>query len=209
MPRARLTVTLPEGIWIREVSVAHPDATFRVLAALAAEEHGVGLVEVLADDLPAVVGAIDGHDGVPELDVLGTDDDRAVVQFETPEALLLFSVRESGVPIRDGIATLDVTASRERLSALADQLDAFGLAFDVAYVYDTLEGETTLTDTQRELLVAAVDCGYYDTPRDCTLTELAEQVGVAKSTASETLHRAEEQVIKQFVADLPDRDSSE
>jgi predicted DNA binding protein len=213
MPRARLVITLPEGVWIRDVSVAHPDATFRVLAALTDGEQGTGLVEIRDDDLPAVIGAIDESEGVPTLEVLGTDDDTAVVQFETPEALLLFSIRESGVPleppveIRDGKANLDVTASRERLSALGDQLEAFGLQFDVEYVYETLESETTLTDTQRELLVTAVERGYYDTPRECTLTELADAVGVAKSTASETLHRAEEQVIKRFVADLPDYDS--
>ncbi len=49
----------------------------------------------------------------------------------------------------------------------------------------------------------AVEEGYYDTARTCSLTELAGEVGIAKSTCSETLHRAEETVIKQFIEDLP------
>ena len=52
-------------------------------------------------------------------------------------------------------------------------------------------------------MCTAVDHGYYDTPRACSLTELAEEVGIAKSTCSETLHRAEETMIKQFMEDLP------
>jgi predicted DNA binding protein len=216
MPRARLTVALPEDAWIREVSERHADATFRVLAALPDEDRGVALVKIVADDLSGVVADADAHNGVVDLDVLGTTDERAVVQFETPEAALLFAARESGVPleppveIRDGRATLEVTASRERLPALGEQLDARGLQYDVEHVHRSLDGdERPLTDAQRDLVVAAVERGYYDTPRTCTLTELAEAVGVAKSTASETLHRAESEIITQFVAGLDEYDAGE
>jgi predicted DNA binding protein len=46
-----------------------------------------------------------------------------------------------------------------------------------------------------------VERGYYDTPRTCTLTELADHLGIAKSTASERLHRAEGAIIRAFVAE--------
>jgi len=59
-----------------------------------------------------------------------------------------------------------------------------------------------LTDRQRDLVVAAVQQGYYDTPRGSSLTELSDHLGMAKSTVSETLHRAEETVVKEFVAEL-------
>jgi hypothetical protein len=50
-------------------------------------------------------------------------------------------------------------------------------------------------------LVAGVGLdGYYDTPRDCPLTELADELEIAKSTCSGTLHRAEETIVKRFVA---------
>jgi predicted DNA binding protein len=52
------------------------------------------------------------------------------------------------------------------------------------------------------VLLTAVECGYYDTPRECSLTELAGELGVAKSTCSETLHRIEEVVVKRFVREL-------
>lgn len=39
---------------------------------------------------------------------------------------------------------------------------------------------------------AVIERGYYDTPRRCTLTELADELDLAKSTCSERLHRAEE-----------------
>jgi len=66
-----------------------------------------------------------------------------------------------------------------------------------------------LTDRQRELLLAAVDAGYYDTPRECSLTDLATELDMAKSTVSETLHRAEGTIIEEFVADLDEGLSSQ
>jgi predicted DNA binding protein len=128
------------------------------------------------------------------------------VAFETSEPPPWFAVQEAGLPrerpltIRDGVAEVEVTASRDRLSSFTAQLDAFGMEFDVEYVRELASSESLLTDRQRELLAEAVEAGYYDTPRECSLTELADRVGVAKSTASETLHRVEEKIIKEYVA---------
>lgn len=205
MPTAKLHITLPENVWIYQVSSAHPDAEFRVLAAFPAEETGVGLLEITSSDLPAVVGAMDDREDIVRLDPQQASEESALVEFETTEPLLLFSVQESGLPlelpftIQDGEASVEITASRDRLSAFTTQLEAFGMTFDVEYIRELVDSESLLTDRQRELLNRAVKAGYYDTPRECSLTGLAEQSGVAKSTASEVLHRVEEKIIKEYV----------
>ncbi|WP_435349321.1 helix-turn-helix domain-containing protein [Haloarchaeobius sp. HRN-SO-5] len=205
MPRAELTLTIPDGVWIGEVSRTHTDARFRILAALTDDGSGVGLAEVIATDLPPVLADIETDDDVTELEILQADEGRALIQFETTTPLLLLPVQGSGVPlempftINDGQSEWEVTAPQHRLSALADQFDAFGIPYTVEQVRQRVEPERLLTDSQLRLVVAAVDHGYYDTPRDCSLTELAETLDMAKSTASETLHRAEEAVVKEFV----------
>ena len=186
MPYAKLTIDLPEVIWIGEVS-------------------RFGLLEIESDSLPAVIEAVESRNGLTSLRVMQRSDDTAVTQFETDEPLLLLSIRDSGAPlelpltIRDGRALIELTASRDRLSEFGDQLETFGMSYTLNAVYDAVEQPTLLTDQQRELLVTAVELGYYDTPRECTLTELADGMGLAKSTASVTLHRAEEAVIKEYV----------
>lgn len=65
-------------------------------------------------------------------------------------------------------------------------------------------GRSKLTSKQRGALELAVARGYYDIGRECSMTELADTVGIAKSTCSETLHRAEGQMIKRFVSALID-----
>jgi len=207
MPRAELTITLPDGTWITDLSKRYPDCEFRVLGALPDDETGVGLVEICGVDLPDVIREAGSREGIISLDILQSYENRALVQFETNQPLLLFSARESGIPleppivIRDGDASVEVTASQDRLSMLGAQLEAFGMSFDVVSIHQSVDTADLLTDRQRRVVMAAIENGYYDTPRTSTLTELAGHLGIAKSTASETLHRAEEKMIKQFVDD--------
>lgn len=204
MTRTRLSVTLPEGTWIRALSRSHPAATFRVLAALPDEGTGVGLVEVRAENLREIVGDMAAHESVTAVEPLRAAEAEALVQFETTTLPLLLSAQDSGVPleppieIEDGRATFEVTATRERLSTLRDALDAMGMATTVEWIHDGDAAEDLLTDRQREVLLAAVDSGYYVTPRECTLTELADRLGTAKSTLSETLRRAEARVVERY-----------
>jgi len=206
MPRAELHLTIPETVWIGDLSRRYPDATFSVLSALPAEGSGVGLVEITAaDHLPALLEAVKADDEVTDLDVLSHHGDTALVQFETSTPLLLTAVQDSGIPLEmpfdlvDGEATWEITAPQEALSTLGRQLEEFGIPFRVERIEQTVRPEHLLTDNQRELVATAVDLGYYDTPRECSLTELADEVGLAKSTCSETLHRAEERIVKEFL----------
>jgi predicted DNA binding protein len=210
MPYAKLTIDLPEAVWIGEVSREFPSATFRVLSAVPSGDAGFGLLEIEGESIPTVLDAIEDRAGISAVELMQRTEDTAVIQFETSEPLLLLSIQESGAPIelpltiRDGKAVIELTASRDRLSEFGRQLEAFGMSYTLNRVYDAVDTPTLLTDQQRRLLVTAVELGYYDTPRECTLTELAEEVDLAKSTASVTLHRAEETVVKEFVAERLD-----
>jgi hypothetical protein len=210
MPYAKLTIDLPEAVWIGEVSREFPSTTFRVLSAVPSGDAGFGLLEIEDESIPTILDAIEGRAGISAVQLMQRSEDTAVVQFETSEPLLLLSIQESGAPIelpltiRDGKAVIELTASRDRLSEFGRQLEAFGMSYTLNRVYDAVDTPTLLTDQQRRLLVTAVELGYYDTPRECTLTELAEKVDLAKSTASVTLHRAEETVVKEFVAERLD-----
>ena len=215
MPRAKLTLTVPEEVWIGKLTRQHPEATIRVLAALSNDaDSGVSLAEVIAADLPSVLTEMSEYEAVTQIDLLQRDGDEALVQFQTSMPLLLFPARDSGIPlempfeISDGQAVWEVTAPQERLSALGEQLEVFDISFTVDYIQQHVAEEPLLTERQRRLVVEATDAGYYDTPRECSLTDVAEHLDIAKSTASETLHRAEEKIVKRYVEQLPDTDTA-
>jgi predicted DNA binding protein len=57
-----------------------------------------------------------------------------------------------------------------------------------------------LTDRQSEAVVAAVECGYYESPREGSVADVADAIGCAPSTAAEHLRRAERTVMRSRVA---------
>ncbi|ELY42411.1 helix-turn-helix domain-containing protein [Natronorubrum sulfidifaciens] len=215
MAQATLTITMPEQVWIQQLSTTYPSATFRVLAAVPGDETGFALVRITSAEIADVVEDMRDHPQLLELTLAHSSANEATVHFETTAPLLLFSAREAGMPIElpvevvDGEATIEVTGSRDRLAELAEQLERFGLTYRIEHVRERLHESQLLSERQLEVVVAAVEEGYYDTPRRCSLTELAAHLGIAKSTCSETLHRAEEGIIKRFVEDLPGRETDE
>lgn len=204
MPETRLELTIPEDVWIGDLTRRYPDATFRILAALSNEDAGVGLAEISSESLPELLAEMSEYEDVTEVQVLNDPDDTGIVQFETTLPLLLLPARDSGVPLEmpfelsNGTVVWELTAPSERISALGEQLRHFGISFSIDYLQQRIDQEHLLTDDQTAIVEKALDMGYYDTPRTCSLTDLAEKEGRAKSTVSEMLHRAEGKIIKQF-----------
>ncbi|APX95561.1 helix-turn-helix domain-containing protein [Natronorubrum daqingense] len=65
-----------------------------------------------------------------------------------------------------------------------------------------LEGCRSLTETERTTFEAACKNGYYETPRETTLEELAAQFDVSKTAVSMNLRRGERKVLKAALSAL-------
>jgi len=186
MTRATLTISLPADLWIGRISRSYLDVELTILSAFPGEETAIGLVEISGHEVAAVIDAFDEEELVTELETLYREEDAATIQIETTEPTLLFPIVGSGIPlelpfpIRAGEARWTVTSSHDRLSELGAQLEEFGINYTLHTIEHDHAPEDVLTDEQRELIDAAIDAGYYDIPRTCTLTELAEQDGIAK-----------------------------
>lgn len=206
MPTTKLSISAPPDTWVHAVSTAHPETTIRVVTALVGERNGVALVELRTPDPLAPIGAMEDRDDVTSLDLLWTHEAETLVQVRTVGAPLLLPLWQAGVPvqlpfaIKDGTATWEVTTSSDRLSDLGTRLDEAGVDYHIEYVQDVGTGraDRLLTDRQQEVLLAARDAGYYATPREATLTEVAGHLGVSKATASDVLHRAEGSIVEWF-----------
>ena len=59
-----------------------------------------------------------------------------------------------------------------------------------------------LTEKQREVLELAVNRGYYEDGAEITLKQLADELGIARSTTGEHLKRAESEVLKRAINDF-------
>ena len=204
MTTAELEVTLPEHVWIAATSTEFPEATFRVLAAIPGDTDGFALIRIVGTDVEPILEFMEELPQVSRLSIMESGETEATVQIETTHPLLLFSAQASRIPlvmpvdIQDGTARVRVTGPRTHLSELGSQLHQHGLSYDVLYVREELPSGQELSSRQREVLLTAVELGYYDSPRRASLTDVADALGIAKSTCSEMLHRIESAIIEQF-----------
>lgn len=181
---------------------------FKVITVLSGVERSVALFELTTRDLMPILADTERHEDITSLELLWKDEDEALLQVETTNPVLLDPVWEIGVPLQtpfevaDGTARWELTTSSTRLSALGEQLEASGIQFDIDYVRSIgdSDAESILTDRQQQVFLAAVEQGYYQTPRRATLTDVAESLDISKATASDILHRAEGRIVDWFVA---------
>lgn len=205
MIRARFRLTLASDIWAHEVSTSFPDATLRLLTGVPRGDRALELGEVRGPNAQTVTDAIRTHPDVFAYDELYADAERAIGQYEADERSLYEFLWESSLPpefpivVENGEMAFDVTASRAQFEAFGDALEASGRRYELLSVVHADRRASLLTDRQRECLAAAHRRGYFDVPKRCTLAELAADLGVDKSTASETIRRATDRVVAQFL----------
>jgi predicted DNA binding protein len=203
--RARFRLALAEDIWVCEVSEEFPAATFRLLTGVPKDDRALELGDVRADTVEPVVDAIRTHPDITAYDPLHVGDGRAIAQYEADEKGLYEFLWESSLPpefpivIEDGEMEFDLTATQAQFEAFGDALDERGRRYELLSLVHTDESDQLLTERQRECLHAALRRGYFEVPRECTLAELATDLGVDKSTASETIRRGQARVLERFL----------
>lgn len=102
----------------------------------------------------------------------------------------------------DDIRTLhaDLEADREIDVVSKTGLEETEIPHSLLTPIDQLFGE--LTDRQLAALQLALEAGYYEQPRACSISELAEQTTVARATFEEHLRKAENKLLRnagQFI----------
>ncbi|WP_135304923.1 helix-turn-helix domain-containing protein [Haloarcula amylovorans] len=83
--------------------------------------------------------------------------------------------------------------SRTVLRDLQTYCDDHDIPFELIRLYELTDpkiGQYNITSKQREILLAALEQGYFEIPRETRLKELGDAVGITKRAASERLRRA-------------------
>ncbi|MDZ7745416.1 MAG: helix-turn-helix domain-containing protein [Halobacteriales archaeon] len=204
MARARLTVTTPAESWVGRVTRAHPDARINVRTATVGEPATL-VAAVTAPSIAPIVATISEAEDILSLEIIDRHGDTAVCQLTVASAGPLEVAATAGAPpefpftVADGTVAWELTATREALADLADGLTERGLDFSVTEIHPGDDEESLLTPRQRHVVQAAVDGGYYEVPRSCSLADVADSTELSKSACSEMLRRAEQRLIRQYL----------
>jgi predicted DNA binding protein len=209
-----------EGDWTAELAQYNTSAEF--LASTFRDRRYLGIVVLETDDYDAALEVIDDHQTIDSIEIIERHESsqrgrttatislRGQLTEFTPLQTLLY---EGFLPLgptrlENGRECFDLLVDdREELSKAIELLDGFGNValeriseeFRHEVVPSTAEWQeliATIPPRQRELLNRAAQQGYFEIPRQVTLEELADKMGITKTTASNHLRKAEHQMIE-------------
>ena len=207
-----VTGTVPAN----ELALSHtlqslPDLLFEVERIVTSgDEALMPLLWVRGPSRERVKQTLEDDPSVDEVTLVGDFDDEWLFQTEWIDQvdLLVQMITNSEATIldavgRDGQWKLRVLyPERDLFSMTHDFCEEHGLDFDVSTIRE-LEGEPAgrygLTNEQYEVLAEAARMGYFEVPREVSLEELAEELGVSHQAASERIRRATNALIEDVL----------
>ncbi|WP_330630178.1 helix-turn-helix domain-containing protein [Halocatena halophila] len=191
------------------LSAKLPDEVFTICSSHPTDDGIVGLIELDTTTPEMVKRAFEDASSVT-YELLYEDGQTLAIQYLIPPTETNRILRSVGVlprfpaTLQDGWLRAEHTGSHEQLAQLPEEMAAAGIPYEIESITQTYDPRELLTDRQHEFITAALEQGYYASPRECTLTELADEFGVNPSAASGVLHRAEATLIKEsFSESLP------
>ncbi|QFU83570.1 helix-turn-helix domain-containing protein [Natronorubrum aibiense] len=187
-----------DGTGTGELFEAVPSLTCEMERVIASSGHGLWLSGPSRDGIET---ALDDAGAIGAYSLINSDDDRWLydIEFE-PDTLDVFEVvlEEGGTVLSasasSGTWLLSIRFSdRECVSSLYDRLDDEDVTPTIVRLFDLAEetnSQCGLTARQYETLVAAIDHGYFEIPREVSMQELSEELDISHQALSERLRRA-------------------
>jgi hypothetical protein len=204
MPQATLKLKSNEALVA--LSEKHPDAEFLVRGAWPTNGKLRVLLETSAVAVPSLEGTVSTVPTLTDAEIRYEAEERLLFEVSTPTPAPHGAMAESGIVpsfplhLESGWFVGDLTVSQEQLSVFRDELDTAGIEYQLVSVSETEPSTNMLTTRQQEVVELAIEHGYYVSPRQCTLTDLAETLDVNKSVVSRILQRAEGHIITTYYA---------
>jgi predicted DNA binding protein len=208
MPRVRLKFKPPSEQAV-QFSTEYPNEEFRILAARPTDEGLLSIVEVETEDPTAVINHFEETSEIRSYEVLQDDGETLLLQHvisePTPHRVAQATGTLASFPLilRNGWMFIEMTITHERLSQFTEGLETAGVTFELLSITQSVDVMDLLTDRQWQFITEAIERGYYDSPRECSVVDLASTLDVSQSTASGILHRAEGRIIKEFAGESP------
>ncbi|WP_382281404.1 helix-turn-helix domain-containing protein [Halostagnicola sp. GCM10023243] len=189
-----------------------PDISLRFLANYPKNEDVCSVLEVRTDETKRFKETMEYWD-TETVEILHSDDETVVVMLEGEPPEGYFVSEDIGyhptspVVARDGYLFIEFVMPESKMGDLWQSLDERDVNYDVLSITEGYDVVDSLTARQREILTVAIERGYYDNPRKCSLTDLANELDVNKSVISGVLHRAEGEIIKDAIGDPRDSET--
>ncbi|RQG93864.1 helix-turn-helix domain-containing protein [Natrarchaeobius chitinivorans] len=187
-----------DGTGLGDMFEAIPSLTCEMERVIASSGHGLWLSGAPQSEIE---DALTDTSAIESYSCITAEEGRFLydIEFE-PETVDPFEV-----VLEEGGTVLSASASsgtwllsvrvidRESVSSLYDRLADNGVSPTIVRLFGLAEESRTqcgLTSRQYETLVAAIDHGYFEIPREVSMQELSDELDISHQALSERLRRA-------------------
>lgn len=205
---------------LKETIQRVPDATFEaVRIVVGGTDDVIPLVWGVGDDPAAVTRALESDPSVDSVRPVTRLHEATLYQLEWTTrvriATHLLATRQGAIVsarASDDTWTFRLLfPEREAVAAIVEDCDTYGVDLRIERICPMTEssplGRSDLTDAQRQTIEAALECGYYDVPRQTTLTELSADLDISHQALSERLRRGHRRLIESALSRRPPLES--
>ncbi|MFQ5908100.1 MAG: helix-turn-helix domain-containing protein [Thermoplasmata archaeon] len=159
-------------------------------------------IELEDGDPVSVVEALERNPLVSKVEAVVSPQGRIMATLQVRNCQACQTLAESECFLTDATALVDgglvwhiLAPSRAAVEELVKTLD--GKEPELLSI-QSVKAAGMLTDRQEKVISLAYDLGYFEFPKQISLTRLAEKLGVAKSTLSEILRTGEAKVLHAY-----------
>lgn len=216
------TVEFPaEEFMLGEALVANPGIQVSLERVVPLESTFIPYFWAEDDSVEEIERALRTDADIESFEVVERVDNEALVRVEWTEDLdgFLDAMDATGGTILQGVGSADRWRvqlrfdDHESLTDFYRQCRDRGLTIDLQSVHNPgIPAQQGLglgiTETQRETLLAALERGYFDVPRQVNLTELAAEMGISDTAASQRIRRGITALLNSTLSE-PDDESDE
>lgn len=190
----------------------HPEATIEVVSDAATDpHHRPHLFRVEAPSFEPIEATLSEDHTVDSFDIVVEEEGHRTYRIEYTDDAELLTPRISAL---DGLTLGSVShmngwhlrlqlPDHDALYELDRYATDAGIRLDILGLQQIDEGTALeafeLTESQREALVSAFARGYYDDPREASLEDVADELGITPSAASGRLRRGSAQLIEAIL----------
>lgn len=159
-----------------------------------------------------IESAFDSHAGFVNVELIDNVEAEYLMRAEWDGGYfgILNALAESDVVLLTGVGTkqgwhFEVRGeTRESVSEFSTVCQTHDIPIEITAVHslDPLQGDTyELTDTQQEALVLGYERGYFDSPREASLEDLAAELDITQQSLSSRLRRGHRRLIGGAIID--------
>ena len=161
-----------------------------------------------------IVAAFSDHPGVQNIRLVDSVEDEYLMRAEwvTEYEGILSTLGETRVPLIEAVGTDDQWAfdirgdDQSDIAAFQSRCIELDIPITLSALHALTPVETTteaeLTDAQQEALVLAYERGYFNSPREVTMEDLGDELGISQQAIASRLRRGTRRILGKTLSAL-------